>query len=510
MNKLKHLQKALCVTMHPAKIFFGNMVKNQAFPRHVQRKSWIVGALLGMMVSVPAYAQQAPDNTFTLTDDGANEIPTLTSYFLKTLVACREITTDGNDYESYQSANVSSSVKRMIVIAPDKSAPAKYTRDVEGQSYPAYSPVVLLIGSKAEVEPSFISCPGNGFYLNNGNVHSLIVKEEQSCDLTFLSRDGVHKVFGTLKLTTGSDSTEYSDYYYELKGTCDYDAGSANAPTVASITRKTPTTAESSDGSLTWLVQFSEDVSDVDMADFEVTGASGMTLAVTKAENYGDFGYEVTASGGDFTTVSQAAFLALKADNDIKEVNGTQQALSSTKPSVTNDNYYCYESCSGRTTTGKKTKVETSKGILTNLKEEDSSAFTTGKPDNVNFDLGTYSYKVENLTAGDTVTITLTMESDVPTDAKVYKATSSGYTELGSSNNLVINGKTIKFDITDGGALDADGDATNGVIVDPVAIGTSASTTTSSSGSGSFGIMGVLFGSVLFGLAAYRRRARMQ
>lgn len=352
-------------------------------------------------------------------------------------------------------------------------------------------------------------CPSGSLERNDSGVYSLSVEPGASCNLSLYTRDGTVNVTGTVTLKADTVSPTAADYYYHFSGKC----GGIIEPALLHITRQSPSTPEVNQESLTWLVQFTEDVSDVDANDFVVTGATGMTLNVVKAQNHGDFGYEVTASGGDFSTSGNPAYLKLAANNDIKEVNGSQQALA-TKDNypLTNDNYYCYGSCTSRTTINKNTKVETSKGILTSLKEEDSNTFTTGKPDNMNFDLGTYSYKVENLTAGDTVTITLTLKSDVPTDAKIYKVSSSGYTELGSSNNLVINGKTIKFDITDGGALDADGDATNGVIVDPVAIGTSVSTTTTttttSGGSGNFGIMGVLLGSALFGLAAYRRRAR--
>lgn len=365
--------------------------------------------------------------------------------------------------------------------------------------------------------PIVALCAEGDVTRNEANVTEVSLSKGQSCSLYVSLSNGSGTVSGTLSLTTDASTPTDADYYYKFVGTCVSDETSASAPVLASITRTTGDAAGSTEASVTWIVRFSENVSDVDATDFEISGASGMALSVKKAEGEGDLGYEVTASGGDFTD-GNPAYLKLSANNDIKEVNGTQQKLEDKEGfPFTNDNYYCYESCTSATTTGEKTKVETSKGVLTSLKEEDISTFATDKPADMNFDLGTYSYKVENLstTAADTVTITLTLANDVPADAKIYKVTSSNYIELGSANNLVINGKTVKFDITDNGALDADN--TLGVIADPVTVGTpssttgtgtTATTTTTSSGSGSVGIIGLLFGSALFGLAVYRRRAR--
>ena len=132
----------------------------------------------------------------------------------------------------------------------------------------------------------------------------------------------------------------------------------------------------------------------------------------------------------------------------------------------------------------------------------------TGKPSGMEFNLGSYSYRVVGLstTTPETINVTLTFASAIPTGAKLYKVSGTGYTEI---TGVSISGNTATFAITDGGSLDADG-VHNGTIVDPVALGAPPSSggsggTASSGGGGSFGWAELLFAVSIFG-AALRRR----
>ena len=107
-------------------------------------------------------------------------------------------------------------------------------------------------------------------------------------------------------------------------------------PRVASIVRQNPTSSPTNADSLTWRVTFSEAVSNVDAADFVVTGT---TATVTVAAVSGVTGaYDVTASGGDLAGVSATVTLAIAASHNIED--GASNALSNTAPTGTNDNSY--------------------------------------------------------------------------------------------------------------------------------------------------------------------------
>lgn len=82
--------------------------------------------------------------------------------------------------------------------------------------------------------------------------------------------------------------------------------------------------------------------------------------------------------------------------------------------------------------------------------------------------------------------MTLTLPSAIPANSKLYKITSTGYTEI---SEAIINGNTVSFEIKDGGSLDADG-LENREILDPVGIGTT--TTTNNGGGGSLPLFGLL------------------
>ena len=117
----------------------------------------------------------------------------------------------------------------------------------------------------------------------------------------------------------------------------------------------------------------------------------------------------------------------------------------------------------------------------------------------MSFDLGAFSYQINGLstTVAETVRISLIFAADIPSGAKLYKVTASGYTEI---TDATFSGRTATFSITDGGVLDADG-ILNGSISDPVALGAPASggttVTTSSGGGGSMGLLELLFGTIL-------------
>ncbi|NML18669.1 DUF4347 domain-containing protein [Azohydromonas caseinilytica] len=105
------------------------------------------------------------------------------------------------------------------------------------------------------------------------------------------------------------------------------------APTVVSITRQTAHTGGVTNAdSLTWRVSFSEAMSNVDLADFTVIGATGATLSVVAVSATE---YDVTAIGSDLASYSGTATLFFSGVHDIRDAVGN--ALGSTTPSGANE-----------------------------------------------------------------------------------------------------------------------------------------------------------------------------
>ena len=109
------------------------------------------------------------------------------------------------------------------------------------------------------------------------------------------------------------------------------------APRVTSITRQTPASSPTNADSLTWHVTFSEDVANVDAADFEV---SGTTAALTYSTVTASTVHSVTASGGNLASLDGTVTLAFASDQNIADTAGNPNPLTNTTPTGTNDNSY--------------------------------------------------------------------------------------------------------------------------------------------------------------------------
>jgi uncharacterized protein (TIGR03382 family) len=109
---------------------------------------------------------------------------------------------------------------------------------------------------------------------------------------------------------------------------------------------------------------------------------------------------------------------------------------------------------------------------------DDPSLNQKGRPSGYAFADGALKYRVVGIVNGATVTVSITYPAALPVGSKVFKISSSGFTDFPGA---VIGGNTVTLVLTDGGAGDADGQA-NGVIVDPVAVGVPARGTGSGGG----------------------------
>ena len=110
-------------------------------------------------------------------------------------------------------------------------------------------------------------------------------------------------------------------------------AADTTAPTVTSITPQDPTSSPTNSDSLTWRVTFSEAVSNVDSADFVITGTTA-TLTVTAVTSMTGV-YDVTASGDNLDSLDGTVTLAFAADQNI--VDPSDNTLTATTPTGIND-----------------------------------------------------------------------------------------------------------------------------------------------------------------------------
>ena len=105
-------------------------------------------------------------------------------------------------------------------------------------------------------------------------------------------------------------------------------------PRVTSIEHHDPPHSPTNANSLIWRVTFDEVVSNVDAADFSVTGTTATVTTVTGSGAT----YDVTASGGDLADLDTTVTLAFASGQDIEDAAGN--ALSNTTPRGTSENSY--------------------------------------------------------------------------------------------------------------------------------------------------------------------------
>ena len=104
---------------------------------------------------------------------------------------------------------------------------------------------------------------------------------------------------------------------------------------MASIERRDPALSPTNADSLTWRVTFSEDVANVNAADFSIGGTTAM-LAVSEVTVSSV--YDVIASGVDLESLNATVTLSFASAQDIADTAGN--ALANTAPTGTNENTY--------------------------------------------------------------------------------------------------------------------------------------------------------------------------
>ena len=193
------------------------------------------------------------------------------------------------------------------------------------------------------------------------------------------------------------------------------------APTVASIVRQTPTSSPTNADSLTWRVTFSEAVSNVDAADFAVSGTTA-TLSVSAVSGVTG-AYDVTASGGNLASVNATVTLSIDAGHNIQDE--ANNALTNTTPTGANDDTWMVDNTAPTVT-------------ITGVPAESSAAFTA---------TFTFSEDVTGFVAGD-----ITVGNGT---TSAFRATTAGRVYTASITPAVSG--TVTVDVAASAARDAAG-----------------------------------------------------
>ena len=123
------------------------------------------------------------------------------------------------------------------------------------------------------------------------------------------------------------------------------------APTVTSILRQTPLEERVASDALVWRVEFSEEVRDVTVGDFDASGTSA-TATVVEADGTSTTVYDVTVSGGDLAGLNGKVELGFASDRDIKDRVGN--GLVATLPTGANNEIYTMDNAAPTVTSIKR------------------------------------------------------------------------------------------------------------------------------------------------------------
>ena len=146
------------------------------------------------------------------------------------------------------------------------------------------------------------------------------------------------------------------------------------APTVTSIVRQTPTSSPTNADSLTWRVAFTENVKNVDAADFAIGGTTATVTAVTEVT--ASTVYDVTASGGNLADLDATVTLSIVSGQNIADTSDNN--LSNTAPTGTNDNTYVVDNTAPTVTITGVPTTSTAAFTATFTFSEDVTGFVAG------------------------------------------------------------------------------------------------------------------------------------
>ena len=179
------------------------------------------------------------------------------------------------------------------------------------------------------------------------------------------------------------------------------------APRVASIERQPPDASPTNADSLTWRVTFSEAVTNVDAADFTVSGTTAMVTNVAPVGGE-PLAHDVTISGGDLAGFNGTVMLGFASDQNIAD--GANNPLNTTRPTGANDNSYMVDNTAPTVAITDVPATSTAPFTATITFNEVVSGFTVAGITVSNATLSAFS----EATTGTVWTVRVTPEMDGP------------------------------------------------------------------------------------------------
>ena len=228
-------------------------------------------------------------------------------------------------------------------------------------------PVITITGGAAVTEGTAASFTVNANPAPSGNLTvRLNVSDDDTSDFVASGNEGAKTVTipasqtsATYAVATEQDSTDEpnGEVTVEVTASDGYTVGSTSsatvtvigdstAPRVSSITRQTPSSSPTDADSLTWRVLFNEAVQNVNLADFQVSGGTPGSIAVSPVDATN--AYDVTASGGNLVSLTGTVTLSFANGQNIQDDSGNM--LTNTTPTGTNDNTFEVDNTAPRVT----------------------------------------------------------------------------------------------------------------------------------------------------------------
>ncbi len=203
----------------------------------------------------------------------------------------------------------------------------------------ATNPVKINVENEVDVDLNVtnLSCPGGTIGGVDTTVGTVTLDDGESCQLTVFWANG----FRNISFAGGTLSRTGDIYAIDANGvvTGGFFGGTVETtpPALTAFTRQTPATATTGADTLVFRATFSEDVRNIDTADFAVNGTT--TATVTDVTQISALTYDITVSGGDLATFNGTVGIDLAGGQNIVDIVGN--ALPAGEPAT--DEVYTVE-----------------------------------------------------------------------------------------------------------------------------------------------------------------------